>query len=72
MARCVIVIDDIGNGKVKVVATPNFETMGKMDLSGHTLTAAHGYALTALNAIRRASKDQKHQLRVGIPRLGLH
>jgi hypothetical protein len=56
MARINILIEDTFDGKVKVVATPNFETMVKMDISGEMLTSAHGYDFKALNAIRAESK----------------
>lgn len=67
MARVVITIEDI-DGKVKVVAEPNFETMLKMEVSGAGMTSAHGYAITALNAIRRESKKLEPTM-IKIPRL---
>lgn len=56
MAKVTIVLEDIGNGKVRCEATPNFSTMIKIDQSGAGLTAAQGYALFALNEIRKESK----------------
>lgn len=59
MAKVIITIEDIPEGKVKVVSDPSFEIMAKRTLSGHDLTAAHGYALRALNAITDAAKQQR-------------
>ena len=70
MAKVTIEIEDIADGKVKVVATPNVETIFKMAESGHDLTSAHGYAFQALNAIRQHSKSQDPTTKILIPRLG--
>jgi len=70
MAKITITFEDIGNGKVKVVSDPTFETMAKMNLSGHEWTGAQGYALCALNAVRRASKSQEPTTNIIIPRIG--
>jgi hypothetical protein len=70
MARIVIVIEDKENGNVRIVSEPSFETMAQMDLSGHTLTSAHGYALKMINVARQVSKDHKGNLTVAIPKLG--
>jgi hypothetical protein len=69
MAKVTITIEDTFDGKVKVISNPNFETMAKMDLSGDNLTAAHGYALLALNEIRKESKKREPTL-IKIPGLG--
>ena len=69
MAKIIITIEDSTAGKVKVVSDPNFETMMKMHVSGAGLTAAHGYAFCALNAIREEAKKQT-PLRIKIPRIG--
>lgn len=69
MARIVITIEDNQEGGVKVVSNPNFETMMKMVQSGETLTSAHGYALHALNSIRKESKKQESVTRIIVPRL---
>lgn len=70
MAKIVIEIEDIADGKVSVKATPNLETIFKMAESGHDLTAAHGYSFTALNAIRTESKKNDPQTKILIPRIG--
>lgn len=70
MAKVIITIEDRDDGKVQVIATPNFETIAKMDLSGNRLTAAHGYAMLALRTIREESRRQAPDLLVKIPRLG--
>lgn len=67
MAKVTITIEDIGDNKVKVQATPNMETIFKMELSGETLTSAHGYAFTALNAIKKASNENSPN-RILIPK----
>jgi len=69
MAKVTISIEDLPNGKVKVVSDPTAETMFKMKLSGHELTAAHGYAFAALNKIREESRSLG-KLNVLIPRIG--
>lgn len=58
MAKVVITIEDTLDGKVKVVAEPNFETMMHMDLSGNKLTSAHGIAFFTLNTLW---KEMKHR-----------
>ncbi len=70
MAKITIEIEDTPDGKVKVRSTPNFETMCAMDMSGNTLTAAHGYAFLALNAIRHVSKSNEPQNKILIPKIG--
>lgn len=72
MARITITIEDTLDGHVTVRAEPNFETMMKMEDSGHKLTSAHGYALHALNQIRARSKEVGSQNRIMVPRLGRH
>lgn len=69
MAKIVITIEDLPNGKVKTSCNPNFETMIKMHVSGNNLTAAHGYALSALNKIVEESKNNC-PTRILIPRIG--
>lgn len=70
MAKVVITIEDMAFSRgVKVVAEPNFETMMQAHLSGHELTAAHGYALAALNKIRDVSKKMKHEIVAPIPKI---
>lgn len=68
MAKVVIEIEDLPNGNVKITASPNFETMIKMDVSGHRLTAAHGYGIAMLNHARQESK-KAGPIRAGMPRL---
>lgn len=72
MAKVTITIEDSldGKGGVKVVADPNFETIMAMDMSGSKLTAAHGYTICALNAIRQAAKMQDDQIKAKIPLIG--
>lgn len=69
MAECIIRIKDLPGGKVSIEATPNFETMMKIDESGYGLTAAHGYALRLLNEARKTSKSQDPTNRILIPGL---
>lgn len=56
VAKIVITIEDLPNGKVKVVASPNAEQMIRQKMAGHDWTAAHGYAFCALNEVRKQSK----------------
>lgn len=70
MAKIIIEVEDQSDGNVSVKATPNFETMAKMDLSGDRLTPAHGYALAMLNRVREVSKANAPTNLIHIPRLG--
>lgn len=68
MAKVQITIEDLPDGKVKVVAEPNFETLMAMDISGSKLTAAHGYLFSTLNHITKLSKQNGSIIRQ-IPQL---
>lgn len=70
MARIEIVIEDKPGNKVSVTATPNFETMCKIDLSGNQLTSAHGYAMLMLRAVRQEAKKNDPRTKIYIPRIG--
>jgi len=70
MAKVTITITDLPGDKVEVICDPTFETMAKMNESGHPWTSAHGYALRALNAIRKAGKEKEPTL-IHIPKLGI-
>lgn len=59
MAKVTMVFEDKLDGKVSVTADPSFETMVQMELSGHALSSAHGYAILAINAIRKSSQKEK-------------
>lgn len=69
MAKVTITIEDKPGGGVAVTAEPNFATMMKMETSGHKLTSAHGYAMSALLHIRSKSKEQSSKLTVAAPKL---
>lgn len=56
MAKIIITIEDSKDGKVKCVCKPTFEQMIKLHGAKKGLQASHGYALCAINAIRKASK----------------
>lgn len=70
VSECIIRIKNLPGGKVSIEATPNFETMMKMDESGYGLTAAHGYALSALNHMRSVSKSNDPTNRLILPSIG--
>ena len=70
MARVTITIEDSPDGKVKIVSDPSFDTIAKMEISGHSLSAAHGYALVCINAVRKVSKEMANELKVFLPRIG--
>ncbi len=70
MAKIIITVEDLPNGKVSVVANPSFETMCKIHVSGNTLTSAHGYAMTMMRVVRDVAKSQQKGIIVGIPRIG--
>jgi len=69
MARVIITIEDLPDGKVKVEANPNFMTMMQMKESGHEWTSAQGYALRMLNEAGKVSKGQS-QNKIIVPRIG--
>ncbi len=56
--KITITIEDTPGNKVKVVATPTFETIMKMIVSGEDTTSAMGYALKCINTIREESQRQ--------------
>lgn len=68
MAKITITIEDFPGDKVKVVSDPSFENMVKLAHNGSLLTAAHGYAFLALNAIRSESKKRDSKLNIILPR----
>jgi hypothetical protein len=43
MPKITITVEDLPGNQVKIEATPNFETMMKMDISGERMTSAHRY-----------------------------
>lgn len=57
MAKITLTFEDNPEGGVKVVAEPSFETLMKKMASGHDLTAADGYAISALNTVRKISES---------------
>lgn len=57
MAKIIITIEDKPNGKVKVDCNPSFEAMATLAKFGK-LESAHGYAFTAIRAIREESRKQ--------------
>jgi hypothetical protein len=69
MARVTITIEDLENGKVRVVSDPSFENMIRAEISGHTISSAFGYAFTAINAIRNEAKKTEPENRILIPKL---
>lgn len=68
MAKITITIEDFPGDKVKVVSDPSFENMVKIAHNGSRLTAAHGYAFLALNAIREESKKREPKLNIILPK----
>jgi hypothetical protein len=71
MAKVTVTFEDLPNGKVKVVSDPSVETFFKIDISGHALTSAQGYALSAINHIHKASKDKDTSLNIKMPKVVL-
>ena len=68
MAKVIITIEDLPNDEVSVIAQPNFETMMKMVVSGHEVTSAQGYAVNALNSIRKSAKEEG-RMKINVPRI---
>ncbi len=69
MAKVIIEIEDLPDGKVKVVATPNFESMALMIQSGTEASPAQGMALFAINRIREESK-RSAPTPIWLPKIG--
>lgn len=72
MARVTITIEDLPNGKVKIVADPSFEILTKITVNFSDLTSAQGYAIFALNQIRMASKAGNINISVPKARRGMN
>lgn len=68
MAKILITIQDMPDGTVSCVSTPNFAEMMR-DGQG-PLTAAEGYALYALNAVRNESR-KKAPINLRLPKIKL-
>lgn len=68
MAKILITIQDMPDGTVSCVSTPNFAEMMR-DGQG-PLTAAEGYALYALNAVRNESR-KKESINLKLPKIKL-
>lgn len=71
MAKVSITIEDKDNGKVSVICTPQMSELIGLEISGQGTTSAQGYAIAALNAIRKISKENQSKIMVGIPQLKL-
>lgn len=73
MAKITITIEDLFGGGVTSEADPSGEEMAAMVRSGHGLTAAHGYALAAMNLLvelsRRSKENSKLLVSVAKPQL---
>lgn len=69
MAKVVIEIEDKENGRVSIVAKPNFLEMMMKENSGHGLTSAEAYAVFMLNQVRKEAKSNEPTA-ILIPRLG--
>lgn len=67
MAKITLTVEDLPNGKVEVRMEPSFETLMKMDISGHKLTSAHGYAMRMALEARKVSKEQGNGNIIKIP-----
>lgn len=68
MSIIIITIEDTPTG-VKTILDPTYETLA-MKLTGGQggLTAAEGYAVVAVNAIRAESKRRESKIIVNVPR----
>lgn len=68
MAKITFTIEDKPDGNVSVVSDPPASDILALIATGKDYTPAHGYAMTALNAIRKAGKS-KGPMQVLVPRL---
>ena len=67
--KITITIEDTPTG-VKAVLDPTYETLAmKLAQDQTSLTAAEGYAIVAMNAIRTESKRRDSKITVPIPRI---
>lgn len=71
MAKVTITIEDMPNGKVKVECKPKVEQMlGLLD-NGTGLTAAEGYAFSALRKLLKDSDENDKEYKgIVVPRFG--
>lgn len=67
MAKITLTIEDQSNGKVKVDCSPTFESMMLLAKNGK-LESSHGYAFSAIRAIREESKKQGPSI-IKVPRI---
>lgn len=70
MPKITITVEDLPAGGVKIQAEPNFQTMVQMEVSGHGLSPAHGYAMAMLNRAREVSKSNDPRIKILIPKIG--
>jgi hypothetical protein len=59
LAKVTVTIEDAPNGRVKIVSTPDFDSMCKMENSGNSLTQAESYAFRCLYAIYQFAKEDQ-------------
>ena len=58
MAKCTITIEDIENGKYRVVCQPDVMKIVEKHKNGHELTAAEAKTLMAMAAIAKTVVDE--------------
>lgn len=68
MAKIIITLEDLPEGKIKIVTEPPLKQIIEMDISGHSISPALGMAFKVLNDIRKESKN-KGPIIVQIPKL---
>lgn len=56
MARVVIVLEDMPNGKVKIISNPEAEEIAQIIKSGNKTTPAQDYALLVRTLLLRITK----------------
>lgn len=69
MAKVIITIEDLPNGKVKTTFEPSIESLIKKTVSGHDYTSAEGYAMFVQRQIREISKKLGSTIPVFVPKL---
>lgn len=69
MGTVKIEIEDLPNGKVRVVMTPPAEMLYDKINAGYDCTSAEGYGMLAVRAIREESKKEG-SLIIKVPRKG--
>ena len=69
MAKVVITLEDLPQGGVKITSEPLAGLLMQKVATDHDISPAEGYAVQALNEIRKVSKKQGNKFGLLLPRV---